>query len=86
MNGRTELIIQWLDYAAGDLKTAKSLRQHEDVPLRNICYMAQQSAEKTIKCLFVYFGIEVVKSHDLVYLYKKLPEKALPEIELKDLA
>jgi len=86
MSGRAELIAQWLEYAAGDLKTAISLRQQEGIPLRNICYMAQQSAEKTMKCLFVYLGIEVMKSHDLVYLYKKLPDKALTEIELKDLA
>ena len=48
--------------------------------------MAQQSVEKAVKCLFVYYGIEVVKSHDLVYLHKKLPAELSLGAEVQDLA
>ena len=86
MNGQGEMIALWFEYAMGDLQTAVSLRQNEGVPLRNVCYMAQQSVEKAIKCLFVHYGIEVVKSQDLVYLHKKLPADLLLGVEIQDLA
>ena len=86
MNGQGEMIALWFEYAMGDLQTAVSLRQNEGVPLRNVCYMAQQSVEKAIKCLFVHYRIEVVKSHDLVYLHKKLPSGLLLGVEVQDLA
>ena len=36
---------EWLKYAEGDLKSAKALNAGEDLPLRNACYLAQQSVE-----------------------------------------
>jgi HEPN domain-containing protein len=43
-----EVAIQWLLYAKGDLKSAKVLIAAEDTPMRNVCYLAQQSVEKRL--------------------------------------
>jgi hypothetical protein len=35
-----EVASQWLVYAGGDLKSAVVLFGGEDIPLRNVCYLA----------------------------------------------
>ena len=44
---------EWLRYAEGDLVSAKKLATFSDVPPRNVCYLAQQSAEKALKALLI---------------------------------
>lgn len=70
-----ELVIQetarWLRYAQEDLDTATSLRP--GVP-RHSCLLAQQSAEKAIKSIYVFLDMRVPKSHDLDMLRNLLPD------------
>ena len=46
-----------------------------------ICFHVQQCAEKYLKALMAKHGIEIVKTHNLVYLLEKLQEVE-PKIEL----
>jgi hypothetical protein len=32
---------QWLEYSKGDLQSAAGLLNITDIPLRNVCYLAQ---------------------------------------------
>jgi HEPN domain-containing protein len=81
----SQIINQWLSYAEGDLQSARAL-ENADAPLRNVCYFAQQSVEKLFKALLVFYGIDIIKTHDLDVLLLRLPDSVRPEFELYDLS
>jgi len=64
---------KWLAYAEGDLQSAKVLSAGTGVPERNVCYLAQQCAEKSLKALLIFWGIEISRTHDLDALLRKFP-------------
>ncbi len=82
-----ELVIQetarWLRYAQEDLDAAISLRS--GIP-RHSCLLAQQSAEKAIKSVYVFLDMRVPKSHDLDMLRNLLPDKWNIKSHFKDLS
>ena len=65
---------EWLEYAYGDYRCAKSLYEMRFEPYAIICFHCQQTAEKAIKTLIVYFGIRggIPKSHDIVFLLNQI--------------
>ncbi len=64
---------RWLRYANDDLKIARMILEHEQVP-RAACFHAQQCAEKTIKTSLIFLQIPFRKTHDLELLCKELPD------------
>jgi HEPN domain-containing protein len=69
---------EWFEKAALDLSVAKHLKNtYHPTPNEIICYHCQQSAEKAIKALIVFFGSEggLPKLHDLSFLLGQLKNK-----------
>jgi HEPN domain-containing protein len=62
----------WLAKSLSDLKMAE-LALEADTPLPDqACFHAQQCAEKSLKALLVGAGLEVPRTHDLVFLLDRL--------------
>lgn len=62
---------RWLRYAQEDLEAAHALRARTP---RHSCLLAQQSAEKAIKSIYVFLDLRIPRSHDLDMLSNSLPE------------
>lgn len=67
----------WFAKAEEDLYTAKRLVSDEYFPVGIVCFHCQQCAEKYLKGLLVAKGINVAKSHDLVYLLELVQDRQL---------
>ena len=61
---------EWQRLAEMDLSSAQYLLNMHPVPVENICYLCQQSAEKYLKGYLVLHGINPPKIHDLNELSK----------------
>ena len=61
----------WLDRAKSSLAISKT-KPDEDICLEDLCFQAQQAAEKAIKGLLVFYKVEPEKTHNLVSLIKEL--------------
>lgn len=71
----------WVEKAENDLKNAGlALRGGEDCPADTVAFHAQQCAEKYLKALLAFFGIDFPKTHDIGVLTGLLEGKA--EIDL----
>ncbi len=66
--------LRWLRYATEDLDVARVLLATVPPPARHVCWLAQQSAEKSLKAALVLDGIEFPFTHDLDALRNRLPE------------
>src|SRR5690606_41165325 len=64
---------RWLDYALSDLAAAKTLLANPDHYPRQVCYLAQQAAEKALKAALVREQVDFPFSHDLDRLRNLLP-------------
>lgn len=62
---------RWLRYAGEDLDGARTALSGTP---RHACLLAQQSAEKAIKSIFVFLDERVPRSHDLDMLKNLLPD------------
>lgn len=68
----------WLRRARSDLALA-SITLPRDVLYNELCFHAQQGAEKSLKAVLVHHGVEFRKVHDIDYLMTLLPpEVAVP--------
>jgi HEPN domain-containing protein len=68
---------EWISRARSDLALARA--KPEGVYLEDLCFHAQQSAEKAIKALLIWHGIEFPYVHDLAALLT-LVEKATGDL------
>ena len=68
--GSQSLSREWLDFAHMDLSSAEFLLGMHPVPVEIICYHCEQAAEKFLKAVLIYHGVEAPKTHDLVLLCK----------------
>jgi HEPN domain-containing protein len=64
----------WLARAQGNLALAEGGRLLEGVWLEDLCFNAQQAAEKALKAVCVYHGLDFPKTHSLVSLMDFLME------------
>jgi HEPN domain-containing protein len=74
MEKMKEIVKEWLDKADKDLMVCEELMDNEEFS-DAAAFHAQQSAEKYLKSLWEFFGVEIVKTHDLYFLREKLMEK-----------
>ncbi len=78
-----DLFREWANYADEDLEMA-SLALAEGGPPNQICFHAQQTAEKYLKAVIVLHGSTFEKSHQLRYLLELCCRYDLSFEELKD--
>lgn len=81
-----DVVRQWVDMAEHDLTNARhTLALEEDCPYDTVCFHAQQCAEKYLKALLAYRGIDPPRTHDLTELQVLLPPGGLvlpPDLHL----
>lgn len=63
---------KWLKKAKSSLAKAKVGLLFPEILYEDLCFDAQQAAEKALKALFVFQGWPVPRSHDLARLLRKL--------------
>jgi len=66
---------EWLNRARSNLSRAKS--RIPEVYLEDLCFDAQQAAEKAIKALLVKKGIDFPYVHDIAYLLTLVEQTAV---------
>jgi HEPN domain-containing protein len=77
---------RWLAYARSDLDAGRTLLDgHEGYP-RQVCFLGQQSAEKSLKAVLVLLEIEFPFIHDLDRLRDLVPEGWRVKVACPDLA
>lgn len=80
MNAQREEIREastWVRVAEDDLRSAEYLLTMGDSgPFNVICFLSQQSAEKHLKSLLIYHGVDFAKTHDLIALINAVPPSA----------
>jgi len=65
--------LKWFQFAEMDFQTAIHLYENMYPPPREIiCFHCQQAVEKLLKGLLIYFGEEIIKTHDLTLLVSRL--------------
>lgn len=77
--------------AHGDLESAEGMKESGRGRAENVCYMAQQSIEKSLKALLCYLGQPIPFTHSIELLIDRMPKDARPQevdllIELTDFA
>lgn len=75
MKNSGDLIKGWMKIANDDLSVANELLNNDNIYPRSICFHCQQSAEKYFKAYLVYFDLDIIKTHDLATLIKRLSEQ-----------
>jgi HEPN domain-containing protein len=76
----------WLARARSNLLLAESGRQH-GVFLEDLCFEAQQAAEKALKAVCVFYKVEFPKTHSLITLAGLLEQAGVqlpPEVRAAD--
>lgn len=66
----------WLTRAASNLARARQGRHCAEVLYEDLCFDAQQAAEKSLKALLVFFGLTPPRTHSIGYLLKILRDAA----------
>jgi HEPN domain-containing protein len=80
----SKLAVNWLKRAKSNLVRAK-MEKSEDVYWEDLCYDAQQAAEKSFKALLIYKGIKFRFVHDIGELISTLEKhKVLVPDEIKE--
>src|ERR1035441_10215418 len=60
-----EVLRQWVRKAEHDLEAATRIMAIEEgCPFDTVCFHCQQAAEKYLKCLLTYLGIQAPRTHD----------------------
>ena len=77
---------RWLAYARSDLDAARALLNDPDHYPRQVCFLAQQAAEKALKATLVLLEIEFPFTHDLDRLRDLIPPGWPVKTEHPDLA
>jgi len=65
---------RWMNFAETDLRAAHTLLDSEEFFLRQICFFAQQCAEKSLKAILVFEEVNFPKNHDLDRLRDLIPD------------
>ncbi|MDH4265127.1 MAG: HEPN domain-containing protein [Deltaproteobacteria bacterium] len=61
---------EWLSHAESDLRLAKLAANDPYIIGGQVCFHAQQAAEKSIKAALLFWGIEFPLTHDIEELLK----------------
>ena len=75
---KKEYALELIRIAEGDLKTVKQLKKLSDYRKENLCFLAQQSIEKSLKAVLCWHRIPYSYTHDLNALVAKMPKGVSP--------
>ncbi|HKK65014.1 MAG TPA: HEPN domain-containing protein [Clostridia bacterium] len=81
----------WLKRARSAFDLSR-IDKGKNIVYEDLCFQAQQAAEKALKALYIYYQFEPPRTHNLVVLLNGIREKAhIPEqlseiVELNDYA
>ena len=64
-----ELIKQWMERSAADLRSAQVLLEASPPLTETSCFHCQQTVEKALKALLAYRNVEFPWSHQIGYLF-----------------
>ena len=82
-----EVVGQWVRKAEHDLEAAKRIIAiKEGCPFDTVCFHCQQAAEKYLKALLTYLGIEAPRSHDLIAIAALIPLESQFPVRPEELA
>jgi HEPN domain-containing protein len=82
-----EVLRQWVRKAEHDLDAASRIMAIEEgCPFDTVCFHCQQAAEKYLKCLLTYLGIQAPRTHDLKALAALIPLERRFPVRVEDLA
>jgi HEPN domain-containing protein len=82
-----EVLRQWVRKAEHDIEAANRIMAIEDgCPFDTVCFHCQQAAEKYLKGLLTYLGIQAPRTHDLKALAALTPLEQRFPIPVEDLA
>jgi len=79
---------EWFKRAEGSFLIAKKLAKEEDLYFEDLCFHLQQSVEKALKGLILFYGGEYMKTHDssvligLLAQYVEIPDSILDVMRL----
>lgn len=68
----------WLAHAGSDLSLARMARGHAEVLPEQVCFHAQQAAEKALKAVFLARNIGFARTHDLEALLELARQSGIP--------
>jgi len=74
---KERLIKEWLSHAISDFELARKGRFSKKVRYDTLCFHAQQTAEKSIKMLLVFYDKPFPKTHNIEHLLKLLKEEKI---------
>lgn len=84
-----ESALEWLDYARKDLALARLGEERKEDLSHQVCFLAQQAAEKAVKAVFIFRGISFPFVHDMGVLLKIAEEEKIdvpsPVIDAEEL-
>jgi HEPN domain-containing protein len=75
---------QWLKRANSNLELAK-VSNNGSICYEDLCFQAQQSVEKGLKGLLIFYGIEPEKTHNLLLLLQELEKQTNINDEIKQI-
>src|SRR5271157_2478823 len=82
-----EVLRQWVGKAEHDLEAAgRIMAIEEGCPFDAVCFHCQQAAEKYLKCLLTYLGIQAPRTHDLKALAALIPPEQSFPLRVEELA
>jgi HEPN domain-containing protein len=82
-----EALRQWVRKAEHNLEAASRIMAVEEgCPFDTVCFHCQQAAEKYLKCLLTYLGIQAPRTHDLKALAALIPAERRFPVRVEDLA
>jgi len=65
----------WMNHAFEEIRSAEHLYRHlYPQSLEVICFLSQQTVEKSLKAFLVFHGVSVQKTHDLTALLRACVE------------
>ncbi len=72
-----EKAYQWLARANSNLAQARLGEGKAEVLLDDLCFQAQQAAEKALKALCVFLDMQLPRTHDIGYLIDQIRDAGL---------
>lgn len=74
---KNEIIEEWLKRALSNLTIASKLKPSKDILYEDLCFECQQSVEKSLKALIVFYDLDLIITHSISLLVSKLEEKGI---------
>ena len=83
MNNKIKAL-EWINYAQSDFDVASHLYEiYRPLPMNTICWLCQQSVEKSYKAILAYHNASIPKLHDIKQI-QRLTVKYEPSVFLND--